>query len=58
MTESLCPLASECLTPAQSQALAEMRLMEMIGRGGGIIKLYWDGKRWKVTVVRSHKGRR
>lgn len=50
-----CPLADECLTVAQSAALAEMRLMEKIGKGGGLIKLYWDGKRWKITAIRGSK---
>jgi hypothetical protein len=35
------------------KALAEMRLMERIGKGGGIIKLYWDGRRWNITITRK-----
>jgi hypothetical protein len=50
----ICPLAEKCLPRDYEQVLAEMRLMEKIGKGG-IIKLYWDGKGWKVTAIRSTK---
>ncbi|MFA4972866.1 MAG: hypothetical protein WC683_09650 [bacterium] len=53
MAENLCPLAAECLTRDQEKALVEMRLMERIGKGGGVIKLFWDGRRWKITIVRK-----
>lgn len=55
--QTTCPLAELCLTRAQEKALAEMRLMERIGKGGGIIKLFWDGKSWRVTAIRSARGR-
>lgn len=47
--QTVCPLVEECLTKAQSAALAAMREMQR-GRRGGLIKLYWDGKgTWKIT---------
>jgi len=55
MTDFLCPLAEQCLPRIYERVLAEMRLMERVGRGGGMIKLFWDGRRWKVAVIRSAK---
>ena len=49
-----CPLADECLTKGQAKVLAEMRLLERIGKGGGMIKVYYDGKGgWKVTTIKK-----
>lgn len=49
----VCPLAQQCLTRDQEKVLAEMRLMERIGKGGGLIKLFWDGKKWRITAIRG-----
>lgn len=47
-------ICSRCqLTSAESKVLAEMKLMERIGKGGGMLKLFWDGKAWKVTAIRK-----
>ena len=53
MNDTRCPLVAECLTRDQEKVLAEMRLMEKIGKGGGMIKLFWDGRRWKITIIRK-----
>jgi len=41
------------LTKAEAKVVNEMRLMERIGKGGGMIKTFWDGKAWKVTAIRK-----
>ena len=54
----VCPLAEKCLPRIYERVLAEMRLMERIGKGGGTIKLFWNGRRWRVTVTRGMSERR
>ncbi|NPV54537.1 MAG: hypothetical protein HPY71_13650 [Firmicutes bacterium] len=58
MNELICPLAEQCLPRFYERVLAEMRLMERVGKGGGIIKLFWDGKRWRITAIRGARGER
>jgi hypothetical protein len=41
------------LSAAEAKAVNEMRLMEKIGKGGGMLKMFWDGKAWKVTAIRK-----
>jgi len=49
-----CPLADKCFTKHQEKVLGEMRLMEKIAKGGGLIKAYYDGKGgWKVTSIKK-----
>lgn len=38
------------LTEAENQAVLKMRLLEKICKKGGVVKAFWNGKRWEITA--------
>ena len=38
------------LSEAENQVKLKMRLLEKVGKKGGVVKAFWNGKRWEITA--------
>ena len=38
------------LSEAENQAVLKMRMLEKMAKKGGVVKAFWNGKRWEITA--------